>query len=220
MFFKQEVQRKYKMWVKYVLVLTLGFSSEIACTQVNELVELKSIVPNIQYDLKYATKDNFTGKRIYPKKTKHSFLMKDAANALKKIALALEQQGLGILVWDAYRPHRATVKFWKLIRDERYVANPAKGSNHNRGIAIDLSLYHLSSGAPLDMPTGFDHFTDTARHDFMALNNEKIKNRSFLKTIMEEYGFLSFQSEWWHYSWPNNKGYAILNIPFKRIIKK
>jgi D-alanyl-D-alanine dipeptidase len=139
---------------------------------------------------------------------------------LTKVAIELEKTGMGILVWDAYRPHAATVKFWKLIHDERYVANPAKGSGHNRGIAIDMILYKLSSGDMIEMPTGFDNFSDTAHHDFMQLNKEKINNRSILKTIMEKNGFQSFQTEWWHYSWPNNKEYKVLNVPFKKIKKQ
>ena len=193
------------------------FINREAFAQVNELVELKNHVPNIRYALMYATKDNFTGRRIYPKNTIHTYLVKDAADALKKVAAELEKLGIGILVWDAYRPYSATVKFWKLIHDERYVANPKKGSGHNRGIAIDMTLFKLGSGDRIEMPTGFDNFSDTAHHDFMAVNEEKLKNRSFLKNIMERNGFQSFQTEWWHYSWPNNKKYEILNVPFKRI---
>ena len=202
---------------KYFLTICSLFAFQSAFNQANNLIELKSCVPHIQYALAYATKENFTGKRIYPKNTDHTYLTRDAAEALTKVAKALEKSDLGILVWDAYRPHQATVKFWNLIHDERYVANPVKGSGHNRGIAIDMTLYQLSSGDLVNMPTGFDHFSDTAHHGFMALNEEKIKNREFLKNIMEQNGFQSFQTEWWHYSWPNNKGYEILDIPFKRI---
>lgn len=202
---------------KYCLILILSFVSTNGFNQVSHLVELKSCVPNIRYALMYATNENFTGKRIYPKSTNQTYLVKDAANALAKVAVELEKSGLGILVWDAYRPHAATVKFWKLIHDERYVANPTKGSGHNRGIAIDMTLYRLSTGDLIEMPTGFDNFSDSAHHDFISLSNEKINNRSILKTIMEKNGFQFFQTEWWHYSWPNNKEYKILNVPFKRI---
>lgn len=193
------------------------FISNNVFNQVSHLVELKSCVPNIRYALMYATNENFTGKRIYPKNTNQTYLVKDAANALVKVAEELEKIGMGILVWDAYRPHSATVKFWKLIHDERYVANPTKGSGHNRGIAIDMTLYKLSSGDLIEMPTGFDNFSETAHHDFMHLNKEKVNNRSILKTVMEKNGFQSFQTEWWHYSWPNNKEYKVLNVPFQKI---
>lgn len=202
---------------KYCLILFLLFISTKGFNQVNHLIELKSCVPNIRYALMYATNKNFTGKRIYPRNTNQTYLVKDAADALTKVAQELEEIGMGILVWDAYRPYSATVKFWNLIHDERYVANPAKGSGHNRGIAIDMTLYRLATGELIEMPTGFDNFSDTAHHDFMSLNNEQISNRSLLKNTMEKHGFQSFQTEWWHYSWPNNKGYEILNIPFQRI---
>lgn len=202
---------------KYCLIIFLLFVSTNGFNQVSHLVELKSFVPNIRYALMYATNKNFTGKRIYPESTNNTYLVKDAADALTKVAQELEKIGMGILVWDAYRPHAATVKFWKLIHDERYVANPVKGSGHNRGIAIDMTLYNLSTGDLIEMPTGFDNFSDTAHHDFMSLNKEKIKNRAFLKSMMEKNGFQSFQTEWWHYSWPNNKDYKILDVPFKRI---
>lgn len=202
---------------KYCLIIFLLFFSTNGFNQVSHLVELKSFVPNIRYALMYATNKNFTGKRIYPESTNNTYLVKDAADALTKVAQELEKIGMGILVWDAYRPHAATVKFWKLIHDERYVANPVKGSGHNRGIAIDMTLYNLSTGDLIEMPTGFDNFSDTAHHDFMSLNKEKIKNRAFLKSMMEKNGFQSFQTEWWHYSWPNNEDYKILNVPFKRI---
>ena len=201
------------------LMLIQFFAYSQSNAQEKLLVELKSIVPNIRYELRYATKNNFTGKRIYPANTDQTYMISEAAEALKNISQVLSKSNLGIVVWDAYRPFNATVKFWNLIHDERYVANPAKGSGHNRGIAIDMSLYDLSNGKLVEMPTGFDNFSDTAHHDFMSLDNEKIKNRLFLKNLMEQYGFQSFQTEWWHYSWPNNKGYEILNIPFRKLKK-
>ncbi len=187
--------------------------------QKNEMIELKSMIPDIQYDLKYATKNNFTGKRMYPSATNQTYLVKDAALALQKVAAALKSMNLGIWVWDAYRPYRATVKFWKLIHDERYVANPSKGSGHNRGIAIDMSIYQLSDGKLIEMPTGFDNFSDSAHHGFMQLAENKIQNRALLKSLMEKHGFRSFDSEWWHYSWPNDKNYEVLNLSFKQLEK-
>jgi D-alanyl-D-alanine dipeptidase len=120
-------------------------------------------------------------------------------------------------VFDAYRPWSATRKMWELVQDERYVANPAKGSNHNRGLAIDLTLIRLSTGEELDMGTGFDNFTDTAHHTFTNLPQPVIKNRILLKGIMEKKGFASFESEWWHYTWTNNRNYEVLDIDFKKL---
>lgn len=185
-----------------------------------EMVELKKIVPNIKYDLRYAQKTNFTSHRLYPKRLKTTYLRKEAAIALMSVALELEQLGLGILVWDAYRPFSVTEKFWDLIHDERYVANPMKGSGHNRGIAIDMTIYDLKSGSPLDMPTGFDDFSEKAYHGYQNLTDNKIKNRDLLKSVMEKNGFIKFDTEWWHYSLPTPSKYDILDITFQRLNRK
>jgi D-alanyl-D-alanine dipeptidase len=182
-----------------------------------EMLELKQLVPNIKYDLAYARKSNFTKHRLYPKKLKSTYLRKEPALALSKIAKELAEKGLGIVVWDAYRPYAVTERFWKLIHDERYVANPAKGSGHNRGIAIDLTLYELSSGNLIDMPTGFDDFSETAHHGHQQISDIKLKNRELLKDVMEKNGFIKFETEWWHYSWPSPSKYDVLNIPFSRL---
>ncbi len=174
-------------------------------------------IPNIQLDLKYATADNFTGVRMYPATIKTTFLREEACRALVLVAAALKEKGLGIKVWDAYRPYQVTVRFWKLIHDERYVANPSKGSGHNRGIAIDLTLYTLSDGKELEMPTGFDDFSVRAHHGHMQLAEEQIKNRELLRAVMEKYGFVRFETEWWHYYWPGAEKFAVLDLPFKQL---
>ena len=141
----------------------------------------------------------------------------DAANALKKAADSLRQFGYGVKIFDAYRPFGVTVRFWKLIKDERYVANPSKGSGHNRGIAVDLTLYELKSGAELNMGTGFDNFSDTAHHSFENLPATIMRNRVLLKSIMTQAGFNALETEWWHYALPNSSAYSILDIPFKKL---
>jgi D-alanyl-D-alanine dipeptidase len=135
------------------------------------------------------------------------------------VAAALKEKGLGIKVWDAYRPYQVTVRFWNLIHDERYVANPAKGSGHNRGIAIDLTLYNLSDGKELDMPTGFDDFSVRAHHGYMQLEEKQIQNRELLRAVMEKYGFVRFETEWWHYYWPGAEKFAVLDLPFRQLNK-
>jgi zinc D-Ala-D-Ala dipeptidase len=180
------------------------------------MVDLKTTVPGIVLDLRYATKNNFTGKRLY-KKAKTTFMRTEAANALQEVQQLLAKEGYGIKVFDAYRPWSATRKMWELVQDERYVANPAKGSNHNRGLAIDLTLIRLSTGEELNMGTGFDNFTDTAHHTFTNLSQQIIKNRMLLKGMMEKKGFASFESEWWHYTWSNNRNYEVLDIDFKKL---
>lgn len=195
------------------------FKASINANSKIGLIELKTIVPNIRYDLKYASSNNFTSVRLYPTNIVYTFLRKEPAEALSKIAKELETKGLGILVWDAYRPYHVTVKFWELIKDERYVANPSKGSGHNRGIAIDMTLYDLKTGALLNMPTSFDDFSEKAHHGADNISSTQKDNRELLRNIMEKHGFLKFQTEWWHYYWPNGEQYDVLDFSFKQIKK-
>jgi len=182
-----------------------------------EMVELKSVVPQIRYGLAYAQKSNFTHHRLYSKRLNATYLRKDVALALKLVAEELSKNGLGIWVWDAYRPYSVTQKFWRLIHDERYVANPSKGSGHNRGIAIDMTIYDLASGSLLEMPTGFDDFSENAHHGYKNLPTNRIENRELLRSLMEKRGFVKFETEWWHYSWPSPSKYDVLDIPFSKL---
>lgn len=193
------------------------YKLEIQRSPSSRLVELKQLVPNLIYDLRYATKNNFTGTRLYPPGTRSAFLRHNAAMALRNAAKELEKLGYGIKIFDAYRPYSVTRKFWELIGDERYVANPSKGSNHNRGLAIDLTLYDLSSGKDVPMGTGFDNFTDTASHSFSLLPPDVLKNRTTLKSVMEKAGFSPYNQEWWHYNWKDNTNYSLLDLRFSEI---
>lgn len=128
--------------------------------------------------------------------------------------------GLGLKIFDAYRPYAVTEKFWELVHDERYVANPANGSGHNRGTSLDLTIIYLENGQELNMGTGFDNFTDTAHHSFTNLPESILQNRMLLKSLMEQNGFKALETEWWHYSLPNSKQYELLNLSFKKIKQK
>jgi D-alanyl-D-alanine dipeptidase len=108
---------------------------------------------------------------------------------------------------------------WEIIGDERYVANPAKGSGHNRGLAVDVTLISTKTGEEINMGTGFDNFTDTAHHTFKDLPVDVLKNRKLLKTTMERWGFRALETEWWHYSFPNDRNYEVLNLSFKELKK-
>jgi len=184
-----------------------------------QMVELKSLMPGIIYDLRYTTTNNFTGQKLYSN-TVHTFMRKPAAEALAKVQKELNEKGLGLKIFDAYRPYYATVKMWDLIRDERYVANPKKGSGHNRGLAADLTIIYLKDGKELNMGTGFDNFTDTAHHTFTALPEEILQNRLLLKNTMEKYGFTLVETEWWHYYWPNDRKYDVMDIGFDKFFGK
>jgi len=215
-----------------VLSTLIGSSQPVVCKSMRtlqkeirkdpaqEMLELKEICPSLQYDFRYATANNFVGKPMYPIHTRTTFMRKGPAQAIRSIQNELASKGLGLKIWDAYRPYAVTVAFWNLIGDERYVANPVKGSGHNRGIAVDLTLIRLDNGEELPMGTGFDHFSDTAHHSYLYLPSNIIQNRTLLKTLMEKQGFKSYNEEWWHYSWPEPERFPILDIPFTKLKRK
>ncbi|MBS1599874.1 MAG: M15 family metallopeptidase [Bacteroidetes bacterium] len=194
-----------------------AYHESILNDSLKKMTNLQSVIPNIVFDLRYATKNNFMGRRMYPQKTNHSFLRASAVQAISKVQKELNTMGYGLKIFDAYRPYSVTEKFWELVHDDRYVADPKKGSGHNRGIAVDLTIIELNSKKELKMPTGFDNFTDTAHHDFMALTEEVLKNRALLKNTMEKYGFNAFATEWWHYSLPNPEKYEVLDLSFEEL---
>lgn len=184
-----------------------------------KMVELKQLIPALIYELHYATADNFVKQPLYPVRTDFTFLRLPAAKALQQVQKELNEKGYGLKIFDAYRPYSVTVKFWELIKDERYVANPAKGSAHNRGLAVDLTIVDLKTGVELDMGTGFDNFTDTAHHAFTQLSTTVLRNRKLLKEVMIKYGFNLLETEWWHYYWPNDRNYEVLDLDFKKLKK-
>lgn len=185
-----------------------------------EMVELKSRIPGLVYDLRYATANNFMHRLMYPAHTSTAFMRLPAVEALQQVQRELNEQGWGLKVFDAYRPYAVTVKFWELVGDERYVANPAKGSGHNRGIAIDLTLIDLQTGVEADMGTGFDNFSDTARPAFTGLPAAVLQNRKRLQTVMEKHGFRVLATEWWHYYLPEANRFEVLDISFKQLGKR
>lgn len=180
------------------------------------MVELKSRIPAIIYDLRYATPSNFTGQKLYSQSAR-TYLRLPVAKALDSVQHLLLQAGYGLKIFDAYRPYSVTKKMWDLIHDERYVADPSKGSGHNRGLSVDLTIVDLLTGRELNMGTGFDNFTDTAHHGFKGLKSEVVFNRNLLKDAMVKYGFRPLDTEWWHYSWPNDRKYEVLDLEFKEL---
>jgi len=207
---------------KYGLAVILDkneFHASVMRDSVKEMIELKQFIPNILYDLRYASNNNFMKRRMYPKNTHFTFMRLPAARALAQVQTELNEKGLGLKIWDAYRPYSVTESFWELVKDERYVADPKKGSGHNRGIAVDLTIIRLRDGTELDMGTGFDNFSDTAHHGFVNLPENVFHNREILKSTMEKYGFVAFSTEWWHYSLPNPTSFEVLDIPFKTLYK-
>lgn len=184
------------------------------------LVDLEEFIPGIILDIKYAGTDNFAGIQFYD--YGKAYLRLSAAKALKAIQKELNEVGIGIKIYDAYRPYSVTEKIWDLVQDDNYAASPQTGSRHNRGCAVDLTLIDLETNEELEMPTIYDDFNETAHHDFMGLSEEKIANREFLKAIMEKHGFEKLQSEWWHYDFSGWRNYELMNISFEELdaIKK
>jgi len=197
----------------------IEYQASVRNDSAKKMVELKKMVPGIVYDLRYATINNFMHRLMYSPPTCQTFLRLAAARALAAVQQELNSQGYGLKVFDAYRPYSVTVSFWELIGDERYVANPGKGSGHNRGLAIDLTIIELKTRRELDMGTGFDNFSDSAHHDFTGLPPAVLEHRKLLKETMEKHGFNKLDTEWWHYFWPNDRGYEVLDLPFKMLIK-
>ncbi|MET0461726.1 MAG: M15 family metallopeptidase [Chitinophagaceae bacterium] len=194
-----------------------AYLKTVSADQDKKMIELGKRIPGLVYDLRYSTQNNFMKREMYTPPTAVSFLRAPAAEALADVQKELSIAGIGIKVFDAYRPYSVTVKFWELVKDERYVANPAKGSGHNRGIAIDLTLIKLADLSELPMGTGFDDFSDTAHHSFHALPAEILRNRRLLRTIMEKHGFRALETEWWHYFLPEGNRFEILDIPFQEL---
>ena len=177
-------------------------------------VELNKINQNILLDIRYATTNNFTGKVVYPEA--RAFLVSNAAYSLDSVQKELETMGLGLKIYDAYRPLSVQKIFWEIMPDERYVADPKKGSRHNRGMAVDLTLVD-KEGKELSMPTEYDDFTEKAHRDYMNITEEQIKNRKILEDVMTNYGFVGLPTEWWHFDYRGWENYEVMDVDFKDI---
>lgn len=207
------VLNKYGLWViKDVAQLKKTAKQNPA----KAMIDLKKIKAGFVFDLRYAGENNFMHQKLYPP-IKTTFLRKAAADSLVCVQHELNQKGFGLKIFDAYRPYSVTEKLWEPVQDDRYAANPKKGSGHNRGIAVDVTIIKLSSHKELEMGTGFDNFSDTAHHAFKNLPEAVVHNRLLLKTTMEKYGFKALDTEWWHYYLPNAALYELLDIDFKKL---
>ena len=178
------------------------------------LVELTTLDNTIKLDIRYATADNFVGRPVYPEA--RAFLQKPAAKAVVKVHQTLRKQGLGLVIFDGYRPWTITKLFWDVVPEEKrkFVADPAKGSKHNRGCAVDLSIYDLKTGALIDMPSGYDEFTERASPNYAGGTEQQRANRDMLRKLMEDVGFTVNPNEWWHFDYKNWQDYAIYDISF------
>jgi zinc D-Ala-D-Ala dipeptidase len=182
-----------------------------------DLVELVKLDTSFQLDIRYATARNFTGRPVYTEA--RAFLQRPAADALVKVNSELKPLGYKLLIFDGYRPWRVTKTFWDITSKEnkKFVANPKEGSRHNRGCAVDLSLYDIASGKEVQMPGEYDEMSDRSYPNSAAGTDEQRKMRDFLRSKMEANGFTVYEFEWWHFDFKDWKSYRIQNIPFSEI---
>lgn len=205
------------MLLRFFFVGSLFLSGIFAQAKKNDisLVDVTKVIPTIKIDCVYASKNNFTKQQVYscPK----SFLRPEVARDLKLVQQDLKKMGLGLLLWDAFRPIDAQKKFWELVPDERYIMNPyvinpvtgqqeLKGGRHTRGTAVDVTLIDLKTGKQLEMPTGFDDFSERAWSNDQQATALAKKNRTTLAQAMEKRNFVQAKTEWWHFDhvgWEN-----------------
>jgi D-alanyl-D-alanine dipeptidase len=184
-----------------------------------DLVEIIKLDPTIRLDIRYATKTNFVGKPVY--KQPRAFLQRPAAEALVRVNQTLRKMGYGLVVFDGYRPWSVTKVFWDITPEDKkiFVADPSKGSRHNRGCAVDLSLFDLRTGAEVKMPSEYDEMTERAHISYECATPEAKRLREMLRTAMSAEGFSVYEPEWWHYDYKDWKEYPIMNVKFSEIRK-
>ena len=180
-----------------------------------QLVNLETFIPNIILDIRYATTNNFTHEKIY--NLARAYARKPVAEALKKAQADFNKLDVGIKIFDAYRPYKATVKFYEVYHDTTYVASPYRGSRHNRGCAIDMTIVDLKTGNPLQMPTEFDSFKKEAWPTTPIKDPVIKKNRDLIISVMEKHGFKVNASEWWHFDFVGWKKYEVLDIDYEEL---
>jgi D-alanyl-D-alanine dipeptidase len=190
---------------------------EPAALKSPDLVELRSIDSTIKYDIRYATSNNFMGTPFYS--SAHAFMQRDAAEAVVRAAAELRKLGYGLLIHDSYRPWYVTKMFWDGTPPDKhmFVADPARGSRHNRGAAVDLTLYDLESGAPIRMTGGYDEFSDRSYPLYPGGTSLQRWHRDFLRHAMEAQGFIVNDTEWWHFDFKDWRSYPIGNLTFEQL---
>lgn len=182
-----------------------------------DLVELIKLDPTIKLDIRYATSNNLVHRPVYTEA--RAFLQRPAAEAVVRANAALKPLGYGLLIFDGYRPWSVTKIFWDVTSTEnkKFVADPKKGSRHNRGCAVDLSLYDLKTGKEIEMTGVYDEMSERSYPDYKGGTDQQRKMRDLLRTKMEEQGFTVYPYEWWHFDFNDWQSYGITNVPFSEI---
>lgn len=199
--------------ISFYLIICFLFINNSVFSQISRLVNIQELDSTILVDVRYATENNFTGQKLY--ETNKVYLIKEASESLVKVNQYLKKKyNLRLKIFDGYRPLSVQKKMWAIMPDERYVANPAKGSRHNRGCAVDLTLVD-SLGNELDMGTPYDDFTEKSHIDYKNLPERVLQNRKILQEAMTKFNFLPMRTEWWHFDYKGWEKYPILDIKIK-----
>jgi len=183
----------------------------------SDLIELIKLDPSFKLDIRYATSNNLAGRPVYAEA--RAFLQRPAAEALVKVNSELKPLGYGLLIFDGYRPWSVTKLFWDVTSKEnkKFVADPKKGSRHNRGCAVDLSLYDLATGKEVEMTGVYDETSERSYPNYKGGTDQQRKMRDLLRSKMEANGFTVYEFEWWHFDFNSWKSYRVQNIPFSEI---
>lgn len=181
------------------------------------LVEIKRYIPNVVLDIRYATNNNFLKKVFY--QDAKAFARLPVVYALQQVQAELNTQGLGIKIYDGYRPYAITVQFYESFPDSTYVASPWTGSKHNRGCALDMTIVNVKTGKEIKMPTPYDTAKETSWADAPVKNKKTLRNRELLKSVMTKHGFTVEPSEWWHYNFVGWQAYELMDISFDTLAK-
>lgn len=202
-----------RIWA--LAALLWGLSQGLLAAEDNPLVDLQTYEPAIRVEQRYKTADNFVGVPLYPADAR-CLVRAELAERLRRVQRRLEERGLGLKVYDGYRPLSVQKQMWAKVPIEGFVANPAKGSNHNRGAAVDLTLVD-SDGRELEMPSAYDEFTERAHRSYAGGSASARANRALLQAQMELEGFKGLATEWWHFDLPEAKQYPVLDLPFSEL---
>jgi D-alanyl-D-alanine dipeptidase len=205
---------------KYGLHATIlsEYKASIKSNPEKELVELKDVIPGIVLDIRYATANNFTGAKVY--NLARAYARRPVAEALQKAQADFNKLGYGIKIYDAYRPYSATVKFYELMKgDTTYVASPYKGSRHNRGCALDMTIIDLKTNQELKMPSDYDAMQKESWPSTPVIDLTVRKNRDTLIAVMEKNGFKVYTTEWWHFDFGGFEKYEVMDIDFEQLEK-
>lgn len=197
-----------------------SYEAEIKMRPDHELVNLKDFLLNTVFDIRYATKDNFTSEVIYA--APDAYVRKPLADALQHVEKAFDSIGITLIIYDAYRPYTATLRFYEVYPDTNFVAAPWHGSRHNRGAAVDVALAQKDTKEPLPMPTPFDEFSEKAAPDYPDLSDTLLHHRTLLIQTMKRYGFTVYPSEWWHFDFQGWENFSLMDLSFEELqaIKK